>query len=104
MLSMGSYVVFFRQLVCQWQDKLDEVENTLLLWRAVTRHWMSLESIFIMSEDIRARLPKETKVFDELDTTFREMNLHGQASPNVLEACMVSERASTLRGMKNDME
>ena len=40
----------------------------------VQRKWMYLESIFI-GGDIRAQLPEEAKKFDNIDKTFKKVNI-----------------------------
>lgn len=40
----------------------------------VQRKWMYLEGIFI-GGDIRSQLPEEAKKFDNIDKTFKKVNL-----------------------------
>lgn len=57
MVGMGKFVDFFRDRVTQWQKTLGMVEEVLKLWSNVSRNWASLESIFLVSADIRSQLP-----------------------------------------------
>ena len=57
MVGMGKFVDFFRDRVMHWQKTLGMVEEVLKLWTNVSRNWASLESIFLVSADIRSQLP-----------------------------------------------
>lgn len=57
MVGMGKFVDFFRDRVTQWQKTLGMIEEVLKLWSNVSRSWASLESIFLVSADIRSQLP-----------------------------------------------
>jgi len=46
-----------------------------------------LVNIFLASEDIKAQLAEETKMFEALDREFREMMIDVSINPLVVEAC-----------------
>ena len=48
------------------------------------------------SEDIKAQLPEDTKVFEGVDAEFREMMNDVSLQPNIIEAC-TSERLDVLK-------
>ena len=87
MAGMGKFVDYFRDRVEEWQRTLGTVETVLKLWTSVQRTWMSLESIFLTSKDIRSQLPDDTKRFEGIDQSFRNMMGDVINTPVVVQAC-----------------
>ena len=73
MVGMGKFVEYFKKEVTEWQNKLGNVEETLKVWNIVMKAWASLESIFLESADIRNQLPDDTKRFEGIDETFKDL-------------------------------
>ena len=46
-----------------------------------------LVNIFLASEDIKAQLSEETKMFEALDREFRDMMVDASINPLVVESC-----------------
>jgi dynein heavy chain len=46
-----------------------------------------LVNIFLASEDIKAQLSEETKLFEALDREFRDMMIDVSSNPLVVESC-----------------
>ena len=103
-MSMGRVVEFFRSRVETAQKQLSVVEEVLREWLAVTKAWASLESIFLGSADIRAQLPDDTKRFEGIDGSFKELMKSAQETPNVVEACMKEGRGEQLAEMTRNLE
>jgi dynein heavy chain len=77
---------------------LDAVWWVLLLqvWLLVQRRWMYLESIFVVSDDIRLQLPQEAKRFDGVDKSWLRIMADTAKNPNVLEACSADGRCGPM--------
>jgi dynein heavy chain len=104
MIGMGKFVEFFKKEVGDWQMKLGTVEDTLKVWNIVMKAWASLESIFLESADIRNQLPEDTKRFEEIDETFKDLQAACTSEPNVVKACSADGRGDILRGMQSELE
>lgn len=53
--------------------EMNSIMELIEIWIEVQKKWMYLESIFVGSEDIRQKLPEETKEFDKYDKKFRAL-------------------------------
>ena len=81
----SKFIGIFEEQVNEWVRKLGSVDAVLNIFLEVQRTWAYLENIFIGSEDIRAQLPEESKLFDGIDEDLKRI-LHRTAQiPNVLE-------------------
>ncbi len=103
-VGMGKFVEFFKEQVNQWQSTLSNIEETLRLWTLVSRSWASLESIFLASADIRAQLPDDTKRFEGIDGTFKELMKVAIETPSPVEACNIEGRVELLKNMSHQLE
>jgi dynein heavy chain len=92
MIGMGKFVDFFREKVQRWQTSLGTTEDVLKLWTNVSKSWSSLENIFLSSADIRAQLPEDTKIFEGLDSEFKELMKDAINEPNVIAVMSVDGR------------
>ena len=104
MSGMGKFVDYFRDRVEEWQKGLGTVESVLNLLSNVQRTWMSLESIFLTSKDIREQLPDDTKRFEGIDQLFRELMGGVTETPIVMQACQVGGREEDLQDMTAQLE
>ncbi len=77
--------------VCVYAGECIEV------WMLVQRKWMYLESIFVGSDDIRLQLPQEAKRFDGIDKQWHKIMSDTAKNTNVLEACSMDGRLTTLQ-------
>lgn len=96
MQSQGKTVEFFKDRVKRWLTTLRTLESTLNCWLKVQRNWQRLETIFLMSEDIRSQLPDDTKRFEGIDGDFRELMGDIQENPSVVECTTVEGREENL--------
>ncbi|MEE6512880.1 hypothetical protein FKM82_020191 [Ascaphus truei] len=85
-LMTSKYIAHFLQEVSGWQQKLSVADSVIAIWFEVQRTWSHLESIFIGSEDIRAQLPEDSKIFDQIDLDFKELMVGAVKTPNVVQA------------------
>ena len=104
MIGMGKFVEYFKKEVTSWQKTLGNVEETLKVWNIVMKAWASLESIFLESADIRNQLPDDTKRFEGIDETFKDLQAACTAEPNVVRACASDGRTESLKAMQADLE
>ena len=104
MVGMGKFVEFFKKEVTSWQFKLGQVEEVLKVWNIVMKAWASLESIFLESADIRNQLPDDTKRFEGIDETFKDLQAACTSEPNVVKACSSDGRQAALKSMQEDLE
>lgn len=100
MQGQGKYVEFFIDQVTHWQKTLSHTESVLADWLEVQQGWVSLESIFLGSQDIRVQLPEDSKRFDGIDEHWRTLMEEAQQTPNVIEACGKKGRDDILKMMK----
>lgn len=83
-------------MVEEWREKLGKVDSVVNEWLKVQKNWKMLVNIFLASEDIKAQLSEETKMFEALDREFREMMIDVSSNPLVVEAC-TTEKYDVLR-------
>ena len=92
MRSQGKYVENFSDEVEKWKGILDNVSNVIDVWLKVQKDWRQLVNIFLKSEDIKAQLSEETKLFENVDREFRDIMIEANNNPLVLEACSVERK------------
>lgn len=102
--GMGKFMEYFKTRVVEWQHVLRTVDDTLKMWTAVSRDWISLESIFLASADIRSQLPEDTKRFEGIDSEFKELMKDAISEVNCVNACSVEGRCEALKGMRERLE
>ncbi|XP_037301353.1 LOW QUALITY PROTEIN: dynein beta chain, ciliary-like, partial [Manduca sexta] len=85
-MMSSKFIGFYEVEVTAWQKKLGTADAVIALWFEVQRKWQYLESIFVGSDDIRSQLPEDSKRFDGIDKTFKELLKDIAATPNVVQA------------------
>jgi len=84
---MGSkYVVDIRPQVEDWEKRLSTIADVIDEWLAFQKTWMYLENIF-NAEDIQTQLPKETKMFQQVDKFWKDHMGRVKKQPIVQETC-----------------
>lgn len=84
---MGSkYVVDIRPQVEEWEKRLSTIADVIDEWLAFQKTWMYLENIF-NAEDIQTQLPKETKMFQQVDKFWKDHMGRVKKQPIVQETC-----------------
>ncbi|XP_013170954.1 PREDICTED: dynein beta chain, ciliary-like [Papilio xuthus] len=85
-MMSSKFIGYYEEEASEWQRKLGTADAVIALWFDVQRKWQYLESIFVGSDDIRAQLPEDSKRFDGIDKTFKELLKDIGTTPNVVEA------------------
>ncbi|XP_063367395.1 dynein beta chain, ciliary-like [Cydia amplana] len=85
-MMSSKFVGFYETEVTAWQKKLGMADAVIAIWFEVQRKWQYLESIFVGSDDIRSQLPEDSKRFDNVDKTFKELLRDIGQTPNVIQA------------------
>ncbi|RHY34017.1 hypothetical protein DYB32_001198 [Aphanomyces invadans] len=104
MAGQGKFVEYFRDKVLWWQQTLGNVETVLKLWFTVQQTWLSLERIFMCSEDIRLQLPHDTKRFESIDAQLKELYNEIQGRLGILETCGNTNREPMLKDLYGELE
>lgn len=71
--------------ISYWNKTLFTADKILTLWFETQRVWSGLEAIFVLCDDIRQQLPKDTDLFFELDKEFRQLIKEISKKPKVVE-------------------
>ena len=91
--------------VSLWSRRISAVDALLCAWAATQRKWQALQAIFAGSEDLRARLPAESRRFDAADADFRAlMREAASQSPLVIDAAAVAGRVPRLERQLEELE
>ncbi|RQM21208.1 hypothetical protein B5M09_003796 [Aphanomyces astaci] len=104
MAGQGKFVEYFRDKVLWWQQTLGNVETVLKLWFTVQQTWLSLERIFMSSEDIRLQLPHDTKRFEGIDGQLKELYTEIQGRLGILDTCGNANREPMLKDLFAELE
>lgn len=95
----------FLRAVSLWSGRLSAVDSLLTAWTATQRKWQALQAIFVGSEDLRSRLPVESRKFDAADADFRSMMREAASqSPLVIDAAAVAGRVPRLERQLEELE
>lgn len=94
----------FKDKVIHWQKNLKTVDQVIQIWIKVQRNWARLEPIFLESEDIRAQLPDDSKVFESIDSAFKEMMREACEEPGCIHACTFDGREELLNDFFKQIE
>ncbi|KAM4706665.1 dynein axonemal heavy chain 6 [Discoglossus pictus] len=84
-IASSRYIGPIKPRVDDWQEKLSLFNQTLEDWLTCQRNWLYLESIF-SAPDIQRQLPKEAKMFLQVDKTWKEFMRRVNRLPNALRA------------------
>ncbi|KAI8914343.1 dynein heavy chain and region D6 of dynein motor-domain-containing protein [Gorgonomyces haynaldii] len=100
-MMTSKYVAHFEEQITKWQIALSTVDSVITLWLEVQQTWSHLENIFMGSEDIRAQLPEDSKRFDGIDSTYKQLMKESSTIPNCIKACSragLFEKLESLQG------
>ena len=103
-MKASKFFKAFEAQVDMWERNLSlivEIIETLLL---VQKQWMYLENIFVGTEDIRKQLPKESGVFDTVNTGFKAIMNGIQKKRNVLHIIQTPNLLDNLLEMNVQLE
>ncbi|CAF3175538.1 unnamed protein product [Rotaria sp. Silwood2] len=82
-IKSSRYINPIRQLVDEWDKRLILLSKTIDEWITCQRRWLYLEQIF-STPDIQ--LTQETKIFAQIDKTWKELMRKTEQQPNALKA------------------
>lgn len=82
-IKSSRYITPIRQLVDEWDKRLTLLSKTIDEWITCQRRWLYLEQIF-STPDIQ--LTQETKIFAQVDKTWKELMRRTEQQPNALKA------------------
>ena len=68
-----------------WIEKLNVVQSTMDEWLTCQQQWLYLQPIF-GSEDIMRQMPKEGKMFQQVDSLWRQASSNCVTNPSVLNS------------------
>ncbi|EGF78014.1 hypothetical protein BATDEDRAFT_91203 [Batrachochytrium dendrobatidis JAM81] len=94
-MKASKFFSSFQAQVDHWERTLSHVVEVVEILLLVQRQWIYLENIFVGTEDIRKQLPKESAVFDSVNTAWADMlrqihhdrnALRATHSPKILES------------------
>ncbi|XP_075057079.1 dynein axonemal heavy chain 14 [Mixophyes fleayi] len=77
-----------KNIVDEWDRKLNLCFRTMEEWMMCQRNWLYLEQIFLAS-DIQRQLPAEAKLFSQVDGSWKELMGNTKDRPNALRAATV---------------
>lgn len=90
----------------QWEQSLNLIAETIVIWMVVQKKYLYLEPLFspVGSDDIRQQLPDAAKKFDRVDLQFKKIMLQTAKVGNVLKACQEEHRADDLRSLSTELD
>lgn len=105
MLSVTSsrYAAGIREEVERMERTLRLVASTMDEWTACQRQWIYLEQVFA-AQDIQRQLPEDSRAFQEVDRTYREIMRQARIKANALKAATTPGWRETLAGANRVME
>jgi dynein heavy chain len=103
-MKASKFFKSFEATVDQWERSLSLVVEVIEALLLVQKQWMYLENIFVGAEDIRKQLPKESTVFDQVNTEFKGMMKNFLSVKNVLAISKIPKVLLNLNSMNQDLE
>ncbi|KAJ3242061.1 Dynein heavy chain 2, axonemal [Chytriomyces hyalinus] len=70
-MKASKFFLAFETQVDHWERTLSHIIEAIEVLLQVQRQWMYLENIFVGTEDIRKQLPKESTVFDGVNSNYK---------------------------------
>jgi len=84
-IMSSRFVEPIKELVDEWNHKLQLFQETLDEWANCQRQWLYLEQIFL-SQDIVRQLPDEFSLFSKVDRAWKEIMRRTNDQPNCILA------------------
>ncbi|KAK3092231.1 hypothetical protein FSP39_000084 [Pinctada imbricata] len=97
------YIEPIKQQVLKWEGKLGVFSKTLDEWLSVQRNWLYLEQIF-STPDIQRQLPGDSKMFSQVDKSWKDIMRRVQDRPNALKAAIAPGISDTLTQCSQTLE
>ncbi|KAJ3325086.1 Dynein heavy chain 2, axonemal, partial [Blyttiomyces sp. JEL0837] len=103
-MKASKFFVAFEAQVDKWERTLSQVMEVVEMLLQVQRQWMYLENIFVGTEDIRKQLPKESSIFDGVNTNYKSIMAKMVADKNVRRATHQEGLLEMLTEMNGKLE
>ncbi|KAI9356982.1 dynein heavy chain and region D6 of dynein motor-domain-containing protein [Zopfochytrium polystomum] len=103
-MKASKYFSAFETEVNKLEQVLSTVMEVIEVLLLVQKQWIYLENIFIGAEDIRKQLPKESAVFEGVNTRFKEIMTQMVTIKNVRNATHQDGLFATLTEMNQKLE
>ncbi|KAI9224867.1 dynein heavy chain and region D6 of dynein motor-domain-containing protein [Blastocladiella britannica] len=103
-MKASKYYVAFGQTIDFWEKTLSRIVEVVDVLLQVQKQWMYLENIFIGAEDIRKQLPRESAVFDLVNTRWKELFAALNANKNIVRAIELPGILDMLQDMFDKLE
>ena len=103
-MSNSPFAAPFIMELRQWEQSLNAIAETIVIWLIVQKKYMYLVGIFSDSDDIRMQLPEAAKKFDRVDMQFKKIMQMTAKQSNVLLACQQEHRADDLRALSTELD
>lgn len=87
-MKTSRFVKSFEGEVDKWEQALSRITETVEMLLTVQRHWLYMETIF-MGDDIRQQLPRESKMFDDLDVMWKRITIKMNEVRNAQKCSMI---------------
>ena len=100
-IKSSRYITPIRQLVDEWDKRLTLLAKTIEEWISCQRRWLYLEQIF-STPDIQ--LTQETKIFAQVDKSWRELMRRTEQELNALKAATQPGTLELLQANNTQME
>ncbi|KAI9141400.1 dynein heavy chain and region D6 of dynein motor-domain-containing protein [Paraphysoderma sedebokerense] len=100
----SAYFMAFQSHIDQWEKTLSLIIEILDLLMHVQKQWIYLENIFVGADDIRKQLPKESAVFDVVNTKWIGIMHHIYADRKVLRTAREPNLVYLLTDMAAKLE
>ncbi|KAL0228525.1 hypothetical protein RCL1_004668 [Eukaryota sp. TZLM3-RCL] len=97
------YVSAIESHVADWETRLNIFQESLDAWLECQRNWIYLENIF-NAPDIAKQLPEESKLFQKVDLSFKEIMRQARELPNALRMCTTSGLLQTFKKNNTALE
>ncbi|KAJ1345264.1 hypothetical protein BSLG_000778 [Batrachochytrium salamandrivorans] len=103
-MKASKYFLSFQDQVDNWERTLTHIMEAIEILLVVQRQWIYLENIFVGAEDIRKQLPKESAVFDSVNSSWGDILKKIHKDRNVLRATHIQGLLQTLTEMNSHLE
>ncbi|XP_050439994.1 dynein axonemal heavy chain 6-like [Adelges cooleyi] len=82
----SKHVGMIKSRVIEWIKSMEMMANVLAEWTSCQTNWIYLESIFA-APDIQRQLPNETKMFNQVNRSWRNIMKNASKNPTALTTC-----------------
>lgn len=94
----------FKENVDSWECKLSLVSEVVDMLLTVQRKWLYLESIFVGSDEIGKQLPRESRLFQQVNHAFTGIMAHASNYPNAIRLCTQPHVLDSISDMDNTLD